>query len=278
VICSIYRGNIEGKGYLAMKIASQLRLVPGSSIKEQIDNLQEWGYEGVEVHGRDLADTIDDVKKAVANSSVKVCTVCSGYRGCALDPDPAERDIMVRDAKEILSMAADLGAVGMIMAPIFGPPRLPDLSPLYSAIELEKLLIAKIVEELGAHAEKVGTLLLLEPLQRGETHFWNRLEEAIECAETVGNPQVKIMADFFHMNIEEPRIDESIRKAGDWIRHVHLADSHRAQPGTGHTDFKSGFAALKEIGFQDYMALECGIEGDRTKALPACAEFLRSCM
>lgn len=258
-----------------MKIASQLRLVPGSSIKEQIDNLEKWNYEGVEVHGRGLAETIDDVKKAVANSSVKVSTVCSGYRGCALDPDPAERDIMVRDAKEILGMAADLGAVGMIMAPIFGPPRLPDLSPLYTAVELEKLLIAKVVEELGAHAEKVGTLLLLEPLQRGETHFWNRLEQAIECAETVGNPHVKIMADFFHMNIEEADIAKSIAKAGKFIAHVHLADSNRVLPGLGHTDFVPGFAALKKARFRNYMSLECGIPGDPMAALPKCAEFLR---
>jgi len=261
-----------------MKIASQLYLVPGKTIKEQIDNLEQWGYDGVEVHGRDFPEIVDELKQAVADSSVKVCTVCSGYGGCALDPDPAERETMVRDSKEILSIAADLGAIGMIMAPIFGPPRLPDLSPLHTAVGLEKLLIAKIVEELGAHAEKVGTLVLLEPLQRGETHFWNRLEEALECAQTVGSPAVKIMADFFHMNIEEPRIDESIRAAGDWIRHVHLADSHRAQPGTGHTDFKSGFAALQEIGFQDYMALECRIEGDPTTALPECAKFLRNCM
>ncbi|MFQ6096382.1 MAG: sugar phosphate isomerase/epimerase family protein [Armatimonadota bacterium] len=261
-----------------MRLACQLGMTPGNTIKEKIANLERWGYEGVELHGRGLADTIDEVKAAVKDSSVKVCTICAGYRGVPLDTDRAQRDLAVSDAKEILSMAGDLGAVGMIFVPIFGGPRMPDLSPLYSPIELENLLVLKIVEELAAHAEKAGTLLLLEPLQRGETHFWNRLEQAVAVAEKVGNPAVKIMADFFHMNIEEPRIDDSIRRAGCWIQHVHLADSHRAQPGTGHTDFKSGFAALKEIGFENYMALECRIEGDPDEALPACAEFLRSCM
>jgi sugar phosphate isomerase/epimerase len=261
-----------------LKLACQIGMVPGKSTKQKIDNLAEWGYEGVELWGGGLADTIGEIKRAVKDSPVKVSTICAGYRGVPLDTDKSQRDLAMGDAKEILSMAADLGAVGMIFVPIFGGPRMPDLSPLHSPVELENLLVLKLVEDLGAHAQKAGTMLLLEPLQRGETHFWNRLEQAVAVAEKVANPAVKIMADFFHMNVEEPRIDESIRKAGPWIEHVHLADSHRAQPGTGHTDFRSGFAALKEIGFEKYMALECRIDGDPEKALPACAKFLKSCM
>ena len=53
-------------------------------------------------------------------------------------------------------------------------------------------------------------------------------------------------------------------------RHVHLADSQRLQPGTGHTDFRAAFKALKKAGFKDYMALECGVRGPHTKALTEC--------
>jgi sugar phosphate isomerase/epimerase len=91
----------------------------------------------------------------------------------------------------------------------------------------------------------------------------------------VNNPNVQIMADFFHMSIEEANIAESIRAAGSYIKHIHLADSTRLLPGYGHTDFKSGFAALKEIGFENYMALECGVPGPREVELPKSANYMK---
>ena len=60
--------------------------------------------------------------------------------------------------------------------------------------------------------------------------------------------------------------------------HVHLAHSTRMQPGTARTDFRAGFAALKAARFRGYMALECGILGDRDKTLGACAAFLKECL
>ncbi|MEM2936505.1 MAG: sugar phosphate isomerase/epimerase, partial [Candidatus Bathyarchaeia archaeon] len=91
----------------------------------------------------------------------------------------------------------------------------------------------------------------------------------------VGREHVKIMADFFHMSIEEADIPASIKKAADYIVHVHLADSNRLLPGHGHTDFKRGFAALKKIGYRNFMALECGIPGDPEIELPKCVKYLK---
>lgn len=182
------------------------------------------------------------------------------------------------DIKELLQIAADLGAIGLIVVPIFGPPRLPDLSPYASPVELEHQLALKLLDEMGEAAVKAGAILLVEPLNRYETHFINRLEQAVDICETVGNPNVKIMADFFHMSIEERDIPASIRAAGDWIYHVHLADSTRLLPGHGHTDFKSGFAALMDLGYDKYMAMECGIPGPAEIELPKSAQYLKSQM
>ena len=162
--------------------------------------------------------------------------------------------------------------------PIFGGPRIPDLRPLKDVISLEKDLLVAVVKELAKAAEDANCLLLVEPLNRYETHFIRTLEGAVEIVERVGSPAVRIMADFFHMNIEERNIPESIRKAGSMIQHVHLADNTRLQPGAGSTDFKAGFAALKEIGFDKYMALECGIAGEREQALADCVAYLKRCL
>jgi len=84
------------------------------------------------------------------------------------------------------------------------------------------------------------------------------------------------MADFFHMSIEEDTIAGALREyATGYVRHIHLADSNRATPGHGHTDFAAAFAVLEEIGWDGYMALECSTRGDAREDIKRAATFLR---
>lgn len=260
-----------------MKLACQANMTPGDTLDEKFANLEKWGYEGIEIWGTPLleGDLAKDIQRAASKSKVKPSTICAGFRGCLLDGDKSQRDLAMKDIKQLLSIGADLGVVGLIVVPVFGPPRLPDLTPWASARDLEKQLLTVLLRELGEHAAKVKCTVLVEPLNRYETHLLNRLEQAVEIVEQVANPYVKIMADFFHMSIEERDIAASIRKAGSWIQHVHLADSTRLLPGYGHTDFASGLKALKDIGFDKYMAMECGIPGDPAVELPKSAQYLR---
>jgi len=253
-------------------------MVPGKSLAEKLDRLAEWGYEGIEFWGSGIWNRVEEIQKATANHPVKPSTICAGYKGCLLDTSKAERDQAMGDIHRLLGVAAEIGAVGLIMVPIFGGPRIPDLSPYMSAYQLETELCLKLLDEMGKWAAGVGSCVLVEPLNRYETHFLNRLEQATALCERIGNPHVKIMADFFHMSIEERDIAASIEKAAPWVAHVHLADSTRLLPGYGHTDFKSGFAALKKIGFDKYMAMECGIPGKPDEELPKSARYLKGCM
>jgi sugar phosphate isomerase/epimerase len=261
-----------------VKLACQEGLVPGRNLREKVEKLAQWGYEGIEFWGSGLAARVEEIKAACAGMPVQPSTICAGYRGCPLDPDPAQRRLAIEDAKQLLQVAGEIGAVGLIFVPIFGGPRIPDLSPLADAVTLEKRLLIEICRELGEAAAQAGSLLLLEPLNRYETHLLCRLEQAVEICREVNNPHVKIMADFFHMNIEEPVITDSLRQNGEWIAHIHLADSQRWLPGYGHTDFRAGFAALREVGYQGYMALECHVPGPAEVELPKCAQFLRAQM
>lgn len=262
-----------------MKLACQENLCPGATLAEKLANLAQWGYEGIEFWGGNIADRVDEINAACANSPVKPSTICAGYSGCPLDADKAQRDLAIADIKLRLKVAGEIGAVGLIFVPIFGGPRIPDLSPYASAVELEKRLLVELVKELADVAAANNTLLLLEPLNRYETHLLCRLEHAVEIIEMAGEPEgLALMADFFHMNIEEPRMEVSIKEAARWIQHVHLADSIRWLPGYGHTDFRPGFAALKEIGFDKYMALECAVPGPPEEDLPKAAEYLRAQM
>lgn len=259
-----------------MKFACQEGLAVGSALNEKLDNLAAAGYEGIEFWGANLWDRVAEISQATANHSVKASSICAGFRGCPLDADKKERDKASEDIHRLLQTSGELGMAGLIMVPIFGSPRIPDLSPLAGAVQLEKDLLCKLFDDWGKTAEKAGTYLLLEPLNRYETHLIRTLKDGTDICERVGNPNIKIMADFFHMSIEEENTAASIRAAGSHIAHVHLADSTRQLPGYGHTDWKAGFDALKEIGFNQYMALECGNPAeDKQAGLKRSADFLK---
>lgn len=261
-----------------MKLSCQEGLLPGASLEEKLRNLKQLGYDGLEVWGAGLSGRVDELTTAAKACGVPVGSICAGFRGCPLDSDKAERDTAWNDIRDILKAAGKLGAVGVIMVPVFGPPRLPDLSPLTDAISLERdLFVAQLIEAAPV-AQEAGTLILIEPLNRYETHLIKTLQDAVDICERVNHPSVKIMADLFHMSIEEADIPEAIRRAGQWIAHVHLADSNRLLPGLGHTDFRSAFAALKDVGFDGYMALECGVPAPAEESLKRSSEYLRSCL
>jgi sugar phosphate isomerase/epimerase len=110
--------------------------------------------------------------------------------------------------------------------------------------------------ELGGKAADFGIDLLLEPLNRYETDMINTLSDGIELIGSLNCLSVFLLADLFHMNIEEESIGGSIRSAGRYIGHVHFVDSNRWPAGMGHIDLAEAAEALKEIGFDGYASAE----------------------
>jgi sugar phosphate isomerase/epimerase len=115
--------------------------------------------------------------------------------------------------------------------------------------------LGEALTQLADHSHERNVTLLYEHLNRYETNLLNRIEEVLPFIKPFGG-QVKILADLFHMSIEEASIPDAIRTAGDLIGHIHFADSNRRPAGMGHTDFVSIFAALKEIGYTGYVSAE----------------------
>lgn len=245
-----------------MRFACQDNLVPGATPAEKLDALARLGFAGVEIQGRQLLEpqAVQEWERALRGHSVRAASICAGFRGSLLDPDPAVRRQAADDIRHLLSVAGHLGCTGLIVVPIFGPPRVPDLSPWRTAVEIEEELLLSQLGDLAEHARQAGTHLLLEPLNRYETHLYNRLEQAAVVVRRLGHPGVALMADFFHMNIEEADIASALAAAGPLVAHVHLADSNRKVPGRGHTDFRSGFGALKAQGYRGWAALECRVD------------------
>ncbi len=122
----------------------------------------------------------------------------------------------------------------------------------------------------GEYAASSGVNLTLECWNRYGTYLLNRLEQAVRLWRETGLPNGGVMADTYHMNIEERSLPQAIRETRELLNHVHLSDSNRAAPGQGHIDFGSVLQALAEIGYRGYLAFELDAQAAvRSGAMPA---------
>jgi sugar phosphate isomerase/epimerase len=172
------------------------------------------------------------------------------HRLTLTDPDRAVR----QRAVDFIRTMIDAG--GVLHAPaVIGSMqgRWSDAVPRDAALDH----LRGALDALGRHAAQYNVPLLYEPLNRYETNLANTLESAVELLRSLTTDNVKLLADLFHMNIEEPAPAASLRAAGDRVGHVHFADSNRRAVGLGHTDVVAVVAALGDIGYDGYVSAEC---------------------
>ena len=117
--------------------------------------------------------------------------------------------------------------------------------------------LAEACGELGEYAKQFNVPFIYEHLNRFETNLCNRVEESVALLNTLGNDHnVVILADLFHMNIEEVDICEAFRTGAELIGHIHFVDNNRRPIGGGHIDMMSVSAVIKEIGYDGYLSAE----------------------
>lgn len=257
----------------------QLGLIPGRTVADKQKWASDNGLDGIEISANDYpVARIDQARRDFEMSPVPVSSICGNPSIDFLDPDPARRRASIEESKHYLKLAGEFKASGQIIPPIFGGPRLREPFPPGGVVALENDLLVETCKELGDIAGASGTLLLLEPLNRYEEHLLRTQENGVKIIERCGHPAVALISDFFHMHIEETSTPEALRHAGRHVRHVHLADNTRLEPGTGDINFVDSFKVLNEIGFSGYLAFECIVANpDRDEALKNSLAYVRDC-
>jgi sugar phosphate isomerase/epimerase len=269
----------DKKGAL-MKLSCQEHLAQAATFAEAIERLEKYGFDGVELNGNALNDPakLAERRSVLKSSKVRPSSICGGFACELVHPEPAKRQACIDGIKKFLDLCGDIGATGPISVPIFNNnQRVPDLSPWKTQHQLEIELLTEIVRGLAKHAVSAKATLLLEPLNRYESNSLGNVAEAAGICRTVGKG-VAVMADFFHMHIEETNTPKALLEIGDVLGHVHLADNTRKEPGSGDIDFKAGFTSLKKAKFTGYMAFECGLTDKAEVALPKSVKYLRQCI
>ncbi|MBE3064131.1 MAG: sugar phosphate isomerase/epimerase [Acidobacteria bacterium] len=188
---------------------------------------------------------------------------------CFTSPDREIRDRAVARVKGLVDAAGRFHSmvnIGRVRGPLEpGRPR---------GISEERFLEA--LGETADYAGDRGVVIALEPVNRYELNFINRLDEAVEMIEKLGRPNVKVMPDLFHMNIEEAGIESSFLACGDHIGYVHFADSNRLAPGFGHLNFSIIIAVLNAIGYKGYVTAEILPVPDPYTAAASAAKYVRT--
>ena len=126
------------------------------------------------------------------------------------------------------------------------------------------------LQELGRYSEEFKVRVAVEPLNRFETFFLNTAADALRLCEEVAHPNIGVLYDTFHANIEEKNQAAAIRLLGKHIFHVHTCENDRGIPGSGPIDWPGVIGALKEIGYDDWLVIESFGPGIKEIAAAAC--------
>ena len=222
-----------------MLLGTQDRDFFPQDLTEKFKFVKSIGFECFEIDGKVLMEKPDEIKRAVEASGLPVSSACGGYRGWIGDFIEEKRP----------------AAWGMFTY------RLPPMVSPRSR-EGDRKAILDSLSQLEETAKECGIYIYLEPLNRYQDHMLNTTEDAVSIIDEGKFEMVKITGDFYHMSIEEDDISETLEKYKDYIGHIHIAENHRYQPGTGSIDFRRHMETLKRIGYDGAVVNEGRIRGE----------------
>jgi D-psicose/D-tagatose/L-ribulose 3-epimerase len=219
-----------------------------------LDVIKEKGFDGVEFpvfHPSSLPAS--DVRKRLEEVDLE-CTLCSvlGDDLSLISDDSSIRGRARARLADFIRVAADVGAktvAGPLYAPVghlVGRRRTED----------EWARAVEAYQSLGPVLAANDVTLAVEPLNRFETYFLNTAADAGRFCEEVDHPQVGVLFDTFHANIEEKDLGRACQSLGTHLRHVHASENDRGTPGSGHVDWAGLFRALREIKYDGWLTIE----------------------
>jgi sugar phosphate isomerase/epimerase len=225
----------------------------GEDIAESIDRLARLGYDAVELEGEPETHDPKRIKKLAEEAGLAVGSVCPNFTAerDLSHPDEDVRNAALGYLRRVSGFAAELGAPLFIVA----PTAYSRVQPVADPHDEWKWAVEGI-RLTGEHAVSLGVDLTLECWNRYGTYMLNRLDEGARIWRETGLTNGGIMADTFHMNVEERSIPGAIRDFGALLNHVHLSDSNRLAPGLGHVGFTEVLQTLRDVGYGGGLAFE----------------------
>ena len=234
------------------------------SIETTLNRIADLGYDKIEIQGSpELYDT-DHILKLLKSYNLTcwgAVTLMLGDRNL-LAKDIKKRKKTIQYVKDVVQMVHQLDGDIVTLAPATVGKIVPEGKP-----EDEWFLAVEGLQEIYEYSENLGISIGIEPINRFETYFINRSDQALALAKEVG-PNCGVCLDTFHMNIEEINIVDSIINSKDRLVGFHVADNNRLSPGMGHLPWTDILDALRSINYNRVLSVEFCPSLDRTPANP----------
>lgn len=237
---------------------------------ENIPLLTEVGYDYFEWSVSTIASLSEqdfrEAKNKLNQCALKpeVCNVFFPGTMALTGPD-VDFDAVVEYIKKALGRVAELGTQIIVVGS--GKSRkVPEGWEKAKGVEQFCTVLRKIVDE----AAQYGIMALIEPLNKGETNIVNSVAEGHELVKLLGHPNIKLLADFYHMRLENESM-EGLIEAGSEIKHLHIANSHgRVYPlDVNEDNYVEFFEALRKIGYNGRISIEASAANPREDAIRA---------
>lgn len=112
------------------------------------------------------------------------------------------------------------------------------------------------MREIVKTAEDYGVTYCVEAVNRFEGCIINTAREALDYVNDIDSPNIGVLLDTYHMNIEEVSIGDAIRLVGDRLTSFHTGENNRMAPGRGHLNWDEIFGALADINYKGRIVSE----------------------
>lgn len=236
-----------------IKISYNMLVYADEEIGRGIERLARFGYDGVDIVGEPGKYDAGEIRRLLEANRIEASSICAVFSDARdfASSNPAIRQNAVGYVKGCVDFAAAVGAKAISVQASACMKTKAEAAP-----EQEWQWAVDGLREAGQYALENGINLTLEAWNRYETYFINRLDQALKMVNDIGLPNVGVMCDTYHMNIEETSMGDAIRGVGDKLYYVHIADSNRAAPGRGHIDFDEVARALRDIHYDGWVSME----------------------
>lgn len=256
---------------IGMSVSPGVPLPIGGNLTESLEYAASLGYGAVELHTpfpREL--DVVKIRTVCKKAGLRVATIGTGTVygnfGLSLTDESVQRQkLLLSMINDYIEAAAALNSkvtIGSIKG---------------NSCEKEKgfARMADMMQRINEDALKSNVTLLLEATNRYENNLLNTVGQVRKFIDDFQLKQVEILADSFHINLEETTVHQWIKDAGPYLGHIHFADNNRYYPGAGCFDFEKFNSAIRKSGYDGYLSIECLPLPDPNTAAEYSIRFLK---
>jgi sugar phosphate isomerase/epimerase len=247
----------------------------GGNINDCIEKAKSIGYDAIELHYSHPNEmNVSEAAKVLKNLNIQVSGIATSstyvvHKLSLTDDSDIIREAAIKRVNEYVDRAMQLSST-VIIGCVRGNIK------AHCDVDVYLNRLSESLKKVSVYAEARNVPIVLEAINRYENNFLNTALETLNFIKASKIPNLKILLDTFHMNIEEADICNSIFETREHIGYIHFSDSNRMYPGAGHIDFKAIINTLNDIGYEGYISAECLPLPDGDSAAKAWMKYLHT--